>query len=491
MSSTTLTDPVSPSEVSGQRPLFVDMDDTLLEGDTLWESLAVMVRRNPKGLFAVAASLPKGRVAFKQAVARNVDVTLEDFKVNEGVLSFIQEAGAHRPVILATAAHEQIARRIADDTGVFQDVIATTDGKNLKSGNKLVAIQDYLKAHEMGPAFDYIGDCGADRPIWAAAGRAHVCAGSDAQAADIAGIVPVEKSFHREAPSARHFIKAMRPHQWVKNFLIFLPVILAHEIFNFDKVLPAIVAFIAFSLTASATYMWNDILDIQADRAHAKKCKRPFAASLIPIPLGVAFSLALIAFSCLITLIFCPPATVLVILGYIAITLSYSLDLKRRLMLDVIVLGVLYGYRIMLGGVATGIAVSSWLIGFSVFFFFGLALVKRYTEIEKKPPGEDGRIAGRAYYSSDREVVGVIGIVASFISVLVMALYITSPTVAVLYSRPEPLWTVCLVLIYWISRVWMLTHRGHMPDDPIVFALKDKVSIMCGIVCAVAVAAAL
>lgn len=463
--------------------LVVDLDDTLIHGDTLWESLAALARANVIAALLACLSIFRGRAALKSAVAQRVSITLSDVKLNEPLFSYLQQEARTRPVILATAADRRIAQSLADELKIFSAVIASDADANNKGARKLTAIKHYLEAEGL-TCFDYIGDSKADRTIWAEARQTHVVAPTVQRAAHVAGAKGVDRHFTAPRLTFGAVLRAMRPHQWSKNTLIILPLFLSHQFLDTDKIITSLTAFVAFSLCASATYIWNDILDIRADRAHPRKKNRPFAAGLISIPAGMGISFLLLAVSFALTALMLPPVILLLLAGYIGITLTYSLYLKEKLLVDAMVLGLLYSYRIIIGGGAAAIVLSDWLIAFSTFFFFGLALVKRYTEIASKgPPSGTEKISGRGYYAGDREVIGALGVASSFISILIMALYIRAPEVVELYTRPQILWVVCIVLMYWLSRIWVLAHRGHMPDDPIVFALKDKNSMFAGMIC--------
>ena len=463
--------------------LFADLDGTLIHGDTLWEAAAALAGRNFFSFLACLPALFSGRVAFKTAIASRMPTSLSDLKLNDAVFSYVKTQSESRHVVLATAAHKSVADAIASDAGFFHGVIATAEGDNLKGARKLAAIKTHLAEHNLGDTFDYVGDSKADRAVWREAQTAYVAAPDE----NTANILTEDHENTRRLPTEKaapkDYIKAIRPHQWVKNVLVFLPLILSHQIFDFEKVVQAFAAFVGFSLCASATYIINDILDIRSDRRHPRKCKRPFAAGRIEIPRGLAFSFLLLTASFGIAFAFAGALVVVLFAGYVVFTLTYSLYLKEKLLVDAMALGILYGYRILIGGAAANVVVSDWLIAFSVFFFLGLALVKRYTEINQKTPTADGKIPGRGYYTHDREIVSVLGVVASYTSILILALYITSPAVTELYQEPRMLWAICLVMIYWLGRIWTLSHRGHMPDDPIVFALRDKVSLLCGLIC--------
>ncbi|MBB4657969.1 UbiA family prenyltransferase [Parvularcula dongshanensis] len=464
------------------RALIVDLDGTLIHGDTLAESAVGLMRTAPEGLLPAAGAALKGRAALKRALAERYVPQIGTI-LNHEVLDFVRAEAEHRHVVLATAADAAVARAVADELGVFDAVIASTGSLNLKGRNKLEAVRAHLAAQGLSPEFDYIGDSPADRPMWQAAGRALVVAPSPAAARRLAGDVPVAHHFEARARTgaegARAYLRAMRPHQWVKNSLVFLPLVLSHQLGDPALIAAAVLAFCAFSLVASATYIWNDTLDLAQDRRHPTKRARPLASGSIPVFRAVALSFGLLGLGLGGSLLLLPLWSTAMLCGYVAVTLTYSFVLKRKLLVDVITLASLYGYRIVVGAVATGIMVSDWLIAFCVFFFFGLALVKRYAEIDTKTPSADGRISGRGYYAEDGEMVGAIGVGSSLVSVLVLALYATSPDVSTLYASPIALWGVCLVVLYWVARVWMLARRRQMADDPVVFALRDRISWGC------------
>lgn len=406
-------------------------------------------------------------------------------------MEFIEKEAHHRPVILATAANKRIAERFAEELGFFSEVIGSGSENNMKGSSKLTAVKDCLTSQGLSH-FDYIGDSKSDRALWAEADHVHVVAPTRQAAKETAGQPEIDRHFEAPEATLRDFFRAIRPHQWTKNTLILLPLFLSHQFLDSDKIITSLTAFFAFSLCASATYIWNDILDISSDRAHPRKKNRPFAAGIISIPKGLAASFLLLAISFGLAAAILPPIVLLLFAGYIVITLTYSLYLREKLLLDAITLGFLYSYRIIIGAAAAAIILSDWLIAFSTFFFFGLALVKRYTEVALKgfaSPSE--KIAGRGYYASDKEIIGVLGVASSFVSILIMALYIRSPDIIELYARPKILWVVCVVLMYWLSRIWVFAHRNRMPDDPIVFALRDRNSILAGLICAGAVLVAI
>ena len=271
----------------------------------------------------------------------------------------------------------------------------------------------------------------------------------------------------------------LRPHQWLKNLLIFVPMMAAHEL-TMGAFWHAMIAFVAFSLTASGTYILNDLLDLHSDRAHPRKCNRPLASGGVSVTQGTLMMPILTLGGAAIALMSGPKLLGMLML-YVILTSAYSIKLKRLVMIDICILAVLYTMRILAGSLATGIPSSVWLLAFSIFFFFSLAAVKRQAELVDGIASGTVTAHGRGYHVDDVSVVGNIVVASGMISVLVLALYANSEPVLRLYSRPEMLWGICLVLLFWNSRIAILTHRGQMHDDPLVFAACDRVSQLCGV----------
>jgi 4-hydroxybenzoate polyprenyltransferase len=277
----------------------------------------------------------------------------------------------------------------------------------------------------------------------------------------------------------KSIVRELRPHQWSKNVLIFVPLLTAHVMRNLHYLLPAMLAFVCFCLTASGVYALNDLLDLPSDRRHTRKRKRPIASGELPIPAALALVVVLFGTASALCLLL-PWQFAVLLLGYLVLTTAYSMVLKRKLMVDVLCLAALYTARILAGGLATGIPISPWLMAFSTFFFLSLAFAKRYTELESLVHTTE-KVPGRGYWAADLELIRVLGPVSGYLCVLVFCLYISkSDEVARFYAHPDVLWLTCPILLYWISRLWFLAHRGHLPHDPVVFALTDTISYICG-----------
>jgi 4-hydroxybenzoate polyprenyltransferase len=293
-------------------------------------------------------------------------------------------------------------------------------------------------------------------------------------------------SFARVFPVERKsqfklWLRALRLHQWVKNTLMFVPLVLAHQLFDFERVQTLIIGFMAFNICASSVYILNDLLDLAADRQHPSKKHRPFAAGDLPLMLGVVVWPFLITAGFALA-IYASPAFAMVLAGYYLLTLAYSFDLKRRPLVDVFALASLYTIRIVAGAVVASVVLSPWLLGFSIFIFLSLAIVKRVAELHSVRERGISDVAGRGYHIEDLAMLEILGVAAGYASVVVLALYVSAPESRLLYAHHQVLWLFAPLVLFWISRVWLLTHRGEMHDDPIVFALKDAPSRIVGLI---------
>lgn len=454
--------------------LAVDLDGTVLRTDSLWESLLVLLREQPLALVSVALALRQGRAAFKAQVAERVLPEVATLPLNEPLLAWLaSERQAGRRLVLTTAADRRIAEAVAERVGLFDAVLASDAGCNLKGGAKAAE----LVARFGAGGFDYVGDAHADLPVWRAARRAVVVGGPDVERA-ARQVSEVERVFAPERRAAT-LLRVLRPHQWAKNLLIFLPLLAAHR-FDGASLQAAVLAFVAFGLTASAVYTLNDLLDVAADRRHPRKCRRPFAAGDLPLAWGPPLAFALLASAAVLSLLTLPPLFSLVLGGYFLMTSAYSFGLKRRPVLDVLLLAALYTVRVIAGAAAVAMTPSFWLLALSMFLFLSLALSKRYTELDGLLQRGELTAAGRGWHVDDLPLVQTLGTSAGLVGVLVLALYIDSAPARQLYATPEILWLVCPLLLYWIARLWFKTHRGEMHDDPVVFALRDRMSLVIG-----------
>ena len=455
-------------------PLCVDLDHTLIRTDVLWESVVQLWRHPAIAVRAIAALLSRGKAAFKSTLANAVTVDVATLPYNEDVLAYARSRHlAGQKVILATASHRTIAQRVADHLGIFESVFATENDANLSGTAK----RDVLVSAYGEGGYDYIGDSKKDLPIFKSARHALLASPSRRLLQQASAMGNVAHVFPAVPANAKTFARALRLHQWAKNALLAVPLLSAHLLLSPQAWVNLIIAFFGFGLVASATYLVNDLLDLQSDRQHARKRFRPLADGRLSIQSGLALCAASVIAGCAISLLL-PPAFMLYLGVYVVLTLSYSFDLKRRLLVDVIALALLYTLRILAGGAAIGVAVSEWLLMFSLFIFLSLAFLKRVIEIAGSQ--SDTRIAGRGYSIIDLDTARTIGITSGLLSVMVLSLYISSPAVTQLYQAPQVLWLLCPLLIYWIARIWLLVARGEVHHDPVVFALQDWRSYVVG-----------
>lgn len=458
-----------------QLPLAVDLDGTLLKSDMLLESFLVMIRNNPLTLFLVPFWLLKGKAWMKAQIALRSEVEVKSLPYRESVLAYLHEQKATgRKLYLATATHQSFAQRIADHLGIFDGVFASNENLNLSGGRKRDALVKAFGEKQ----FVYAGNEKVDIPIWNAS-AASIVVGGSALKNSAEKHAPVEAHFTDGDSVLKAMVKAFRVHQWVKNALIFIPLLAAHKFTDTHYLLNVVLAFFAFSACASSVYLINDMLDLAEDRQHPTKRKRPFAAGTLSILTGM-MSVPFLILVAILLCLFLPPQFSVVLGIYYALTFAYSFSLKRLVLIDVVTLSSLYTIRIIAGAAAIDVPLSFWLLAFSSFLFLSLAILKRYTELLVMKQKSATKALGRGYEVNDLELLASLGGSAGYISVLVLALYINSPEIRALYVNPQLMWPTCLIMLYWISRAWIVAHRGNMHDDPIVFAIKDKTSLVCG-----------
>jgi 4-hydroxybenzoate polyprenyltransferase/phosphoserine phosphatase len=458
-------------------PLCVDLDGTLLQTDLLYETVLALVKRSPLSLLLLPLWLVRGRAYLKQQIVRRSELTVDQLPYRRDLLAYLRtEHDRGRKVILVTATDESMARKIQEHVTLFSEVIASNGSINLKGKIKARLLEERFGKGQ----FDYTGDSRADLAVWRVARRAVVVSDSRRFIAAVNAIAPVETSFPKTTGKFSSLLKACRPPQWAKNVLVFVPVLTSHKVTDVRALILGSLAFVSFSLLASGVYLLNDLLDLEADRAHPSKRNRALASGLISIPAVIALGLVLLLAG--LGLGFFCGGMFLVIAGiYLASNLVYSAWFKRVVMLDVVILACFYALRLLAGGAATEIGVSDWLLAFSVFFFFGLAMVKRYSELRSLAAQGGATAAGRGYLRTDLEPIGTFGVASGMISILVLMLYVMSPEVRLLYRHPTILLLLCPLFLYWITRLWFKANRGEVPQDPVVFALTDRTSYIAGI----------
>lgn len=467
-------------------PLCVDLDGTLIRSDLLFESFLRLIKKNPLYLFATLLWLRHGKAYLKEQIAQRVDLAVDRLPYNPEVLKFIASEKASRPVVLATASHQRYADAVAEHLGVFDEVYGTANNHNLSSRNKADKLSELYGVGQ----FDYIGNDAKDWAVWEAA-RESLVVSSDRRFIDTARArVQAQKAFEVPAPTLRTWLKALRVHQWAKNLLLFVPFVLDHRFQDVHSFIVLCASFLCFSLLASGTYIFNDLLDLEADRGNATKRERPFAAGTIPIANAFA-AMLLLVMVVLGLLSMLPEIFSLVVLLYFVVTVSYSFVIKTIPILDVCCLAALYTVRVIGGSLVIGADWSFWLLAFSMFFFLSLALAKRVSELKNIEKKAGQAAQGRGYTTADTNLLLMMGITSGYLSVLVVAFYINSTKVMAMYRHAEILWLICPILLYWVGRVWLYTSRGLMHEDPIIFAIKDRGSRAAILLCVLVLIAAI
>jgi 4-hydroxybenzoate polyprenyltransferase/phosphoserine phosphatase len=459
-------------------PLAVDLDGTLLRTDMLLESLFVLARRKPLTMLALPLWWMTGRAQLEHRLAVNAHPDLQSLPRRGEIIAFLEAARQRgQPLVLVTAANEQLARDFARALPLFDAVLGSDGSCNLTGEKK----RDRLVQVYGAGGFDYLGDDAADLPVWCAARRALLATASRRMAIRIAKATPITV-VGIERYRWRDYLRALRPLHWVKNGLVFVPLVAVHLILDGALLTRCAVAFAALCLCASGIYLLNDMLDLPADRAHPQKKSRMLASGRVP--LSHALVLMTLLLSSGFALAFALSRGCSLMLGvYCALMVGYSLKWKDIALIDVLILAVGYALRLVLGSVATGVRLSGWLLMFCVFLFFCLALIKRFAELRVLDATvEVGRVRARGYLDADKGILVAQGIASGYLAVLVLALYTNSDIAQRLYARHEFFWGTCLLLMYWISYLWLQATRGLIHDDPVIFALTDRVSrrtILC------------
>ncbi len=463
---------------AGEAPLCVDLDGTLVATDTLWEASLALVRKGLQWLW-IPFWLLRGKAYLKQRIAALSPLDPSTLPYQQELLHELQLRHAEgRTIVLCTGADESTARRVSEHLGIFDEIFASDGKVNLTGSRKLAA----LEARFGKGNFDYAGNGWSDLAVWQGARAAHVVNPSHGLLRTMERRKIAIASVLRRPPSRSRlslWLRAVRIHQWAKNLLLYVPLALSHR----PALLEASLGFLAFGLAASSAYLLNDLMDLQADRRHAHKKRRPFASGELPVQAALAAVPLLWIAAAGISLLL-PARFGLTLAAYLIGTLAYSFWLKQRAMVDVIVLAGLYTVRIEAGGAAAQIPISPWTLALAVFLFLSLAMVKRVSELREARQAETVSVPGRDYMRADLPQLSSMGIAAGYLTVLVMALYIHSPEVQELYSRPQWLWFILPIQLYWIGRIWLYTNRGWINQDPLIFALKDRTSYIAGILAA-------
>ncbi|WP_447651164.1 UbiA family prenyltransferase [Pseudomonas abietaniphila] len=461
-------------------PLVVDLDGTLLRSDLLMETAMAFVRSKPLKVFKMLGWLLKGKAALKEGLALETQIDVSVLPYDPQIIEMINAEKANgRMIVLATASHVSLAERIAEHLQLFDLVLASNANRNLSGNNK----RDLLVAHYGEGGFDYVGNSKDDLPIWNVSRQAYVVNPDRGVESRVKAMSQVEPTIRTNTSGLRDWRKAMRMHQWLKNALIFVPLLASHRFTQFDLMRDGVFAFFCFGLCASSVYILNDLLDLGDDRHHKSKCNRPFASGRLSIKAGLIFVPTLLVAAFGAALLLLPWQFSAVMAAYYGLTLAYSLQLKRLMAVDVIVLAMLYTTRIIAGVAAFNLTLTFWILAFSMFIFLSLAMVKRYAELRDARVREVTTMArGRGYYPGDLDMIASLGASSGYLAVMVLALYIQDAKTTALYVTPHVIWLACPLLLFWVTRVWMLTHRGQMNEDPVVFAIRDRTSQLIGAV---------
>ncbi len=486
--------------VTGAKPargpspvLCVDLDGTLIRGNVLWECVLVLLKTRPVTLLLLPFWLLAGRASLKHRLASRAHLDPTRLPYRQQVLDLIQqEKATGSRIALVTAADSEIAEAIASYLGVFDEVHASDGKMNLKGANKA----SFLAQHFSQTGFEYIGDSAADVEVWRNARAAYVV-GTEARAGQAAAVTTVKGAILEPRVSLRTslgtsigtWVNALRGHHWAKNLLLFLPLALSHNL-AVEPLVRTLAGFALYGLCASGLYILNDLLDLHSDREHPWKKERPIAAGDISIPQGLVASFILLS-SALGLGFLLEVKFGLALLGYSALTMLYSFYLKKIALLDVFVLSSFYSFRILAGALISATPLSQWFLAFSMFFFLSLAMAKRYSELLHAGDLIKAGNSGRGYHTGDRELLLSLGVGSSFSAVVIFSLYVQSQDVRLLYSSPEFLLLLCPIVLYWLSRNWLLAHRGELKEDPVTLAIRDPISYGVALAAALVIAASM
>jgi len=467
-------------------PLYVDLDGTLLRGDSLHEA-CVRLSLKPNKFWSVGLSLLCGKAAFKQKVMESVELSASTLPYRQDFIEWLKvQKASGRRLILATGADREIALRIAAHLNLFDDILASDGKTNITGKNKL----DVIRIHAGNQPFAYAGDANIDLIIWNECTSAILVGEGTKYEKKIKSSVLIEKQFPDVVNSPAKVLKLLRPHQWVKNTLIFLPAAAAHQLTSLPIIKADLALFAAFSLCASGVYAANDLLDLPSDRHHSHKCNRPLASGVVTIPVGLFLAIVLPLLGLILATYTVGWSATAMVGSYWIITTYYSLSGKRVPLLDVFLLAGLYTFRAVAGSLPINSGMSEWMAAFLLFLFFSLACLKRFSELLNLPANQKEKIAGRGYIREDYLLMALLGIGSAFASTLVVCLYAASPSVTGLYVKPFYLMAIAPLVLFGLARFWLQAWRGELHNDPVVHALKDRISYLLLLLSALAMLAA-
>jgi 4-hydroxybenzoate polyprenyltransferase len=453
-------------------PICVDLDRTIVRVGTLAEGVLALMRSRPLHSWKIILWSFGGRASLRQRLADHAPLDVRWLPYDNSLLETLrQERAVGRRIVMATAANRSVAESVAQHLGLFDEVLASNGTTDLKREIKRDAI---LARFPVG-GFDYIGSDFADLPSLKSSRRRFVVNPSAALRRAIKhGQVEDVEVLERQGSSLLGSITAaLRVHQWVKNLILLLPLALAHQIADPKRFFAVILGMLAFSLISSTSYIINDLLDVEVDRRHPAKRERPFACGALSLAHGLTLASVCLV-GAVITASFLGSNFLRLLIIYLAVAVGYSISFKRVVLFDVFILASMYTLRVLAGGAAASVEVSQWMLAFSMFFFLGLAFVKRYSELRRLSSSDEQETPGRGYKPSDGEQIRTLGVSSGFMAVLVLALYLNGPAVVKLYAQPNFLWLSCVFLTYWTCRVWLLAYRGQIHEDPLLFAMHDR-----------------
>jgi 4-hydroxybenzoate polyprenyltransferase len=457
-------------------PLIVDLDGTLIFSDLLWETIVLFLKRHLLRAWLLPLWLLRGKAGFKHSVADGVVLDPAVLPYDHALLDTIRkEKESGREIVLATGAESRLARLVAGHVGLFDRVMSSDPGLNLSSHDKARALAALYGAG----GYDYVGNSRADLPVWLGSRTAYSVSGKPFRLADGRSTIALGT---RRCGTGPALLKALRPRQWLKNLLVFLPMLAGHAL-DVRTLAASLVAFLAFSMCASSAYLLNDAFDAQDDRQHPTKRRRPVADGTLPLGLAIAAS-PLLAGAALLLCAWHGALLLLAVGVYFAATVCYSVYLKRLMMVDIVVLALLYTLRVLGGSAATGIEPSFWMLAFSFFLFLSLALLKRHGELVNLRRAGKEKTRGRGYTTADQLPIGIMGVNAAFVAIMVFMLYFNSDNVLILYSRPQWLYGILPLLVFWLGRLWLLSFHGEVNEDPVLYVSKDKTSLLVMALCA-------
>jgi 4-hydroxybenzoate polyprenyltransferase/phosphoserine phosphatase len=469
--------------------LCVDLDGTLIRGNVVWECVLVLLKTRPATLLWLPLWLVRGRAFLKQQIAARIRLNPARLPYRQQVLDLLREEKSNgRRIALVTAADRQVAEAVSTYIGLFDEVHASDGQVNLKGSNKAA----FLARHFSATGFEYIGDSAADVEVWRRARGAYVV-GTETRAEQAATVTALKGTILEPRVSfgaaCRTWVNALRGHHWAKNLLLFLPLALSHNL-AVEPILRTLAGFALYGFCASGLYILNDLLDLHSDREHPWKKERPFAAGDISIPEGLIASSILLSSSLGLGLLLNLQFG-FALLGYAILTMVYSLYLKKIALLDVFILSSFYSFRILAGALISSTPLSQWFLAFSMFFFLSLAMAKRYSELLHASDLVEAGNSGRGYRTGDRELLLSLGVGSSFSAVVIFSLYVHSQDVLLLYSSPDFLFLLCPIVLYWLSRTWLMAHRGELKEDPVTLAIRDPVSYGVALISALVIAASM